>query len=117
MTRLPPWICEFLVRLVYVSSWLLLQPLPPTPVSKVHLDASGEDPSAPLNSSLQTSLKPAAGGGWSVAPPPQLSDKTDAARRMGTNERVRAARRAFMRTILTRRRAGNATIRQDSRRA
>src|SRR3989442_14851739 len=89
MTRLPPWICAFLVRLVYVSSSLLPQPLPPTPVSKVHLDASGEVPSAPLNSSLQTSLKPVAGGGCSVAPPPQLSQsrgnkQTSAARSVNT---------------------------------
>src|SRR2546426_11290171 len=75
MTRLPPWICAFLVRLVYVSSSLLPQPLPPTPVSKVHLEASGEDPSAPLNSSLQTSLKPVAGGGCSGGPPPPTSKR------------------------------------------
>src|SRR5437667_12293839 len=54
MTSKPPSTCAFTVRLVYVSSSLLPQPLPP--ISKDHLLESTAEPLGPLNSSLQTRL-------------------------------------------------------------
>src|SRR5258708_182930 len=52
MTKFPPLTLAVWGRFVLHSRSLLPQPLPP--VSKVHFEASGEDPSAPLNSSLHT---------------------------------------------------------------
>src|SRR6266853_4184541 len=57
MTKVPPSRSAFAVRLVYVSSSLLPQPLPP--ISKDHLPESTAEPLGPSNSSLHTRLQTA----------------------------------------------------------
>src|SRR5713226_647767 len=73
MTGVRLLICAFTARLVYGSSSVVPQPLPPR--SYAHLEVSGVEPSAPLNSSPHASTKPVEGGiggGAMTPPPPQL---------------------------------------------
>src|SRR5882762_5290786 len=70
ITSKPPSRSAFAVRLVYVSSSLLPQPLPP--ISNDHLFESTVEPVGPANSSFHTRLHTAGLVAYAVGP---ASDK------------------------------------------